>query len=169
MHVGDGAGDLAKGRGLKITTAGAFVHEAGIFPCHAGIVLALIGQVGANVTGGAVALTSENLQAELLLGGESAAVAVEEAIEWRATGENRPDETGQCARDFLWWKTYTPGSFIESQVHFIRILDGLEDQASCTGSEGDPPFVWMDSYTVQFWCWCAEIFRLAAVRGDRVQ
>src|SRR5579885_1719022 len=99
MHVGRGAGDLAQRGRFELAMARAGVGEAAIAPGDAGVVQPLVGEVWADMTRGTVCLPAKELKARRLPGRQSSAVAVDEAVEGRIAGENRPDETRQRARD----------------------------------------------------------------------
>ena len=56
---------------------------------------ALVGEVGADVAGGAITLATKDLQAGLLLWRERAAVTVDKAVEAGIARKNRTDVTGK--------------------------------------------------------------------------
>src|SRR5437870_10522971 len=86
VHVGSRPGDLAQRRSLEISVPGARISQPAITPGDAGVVQPLVGEVGADVAGDAVALSTEECEARLLLRGECGAVTVDEAVEWRVAG-----------------------------------------------------------------------------------
>ncbi len=99
MRVWGGAGDFPERRGLEVAAPAAFVCEASANPGDSCVVEPLVREVRTDVAGGAVAFPTEDLEAELLLGGECVAVAFYETVVGRVTGEDAADIGGEGVRD----------------------------------------------------------------------
>src|ERR1051326_517234 len=127
MHVWRSADDLAQCRRFEFAVRRTGIGEFAVAPGDAGVVQALIGEVGSNVAGNAVGFASEETEAGLLLGRERRAVAVDETVVARIAGKDGPDEAGQCTGDFRRRKAGAGGGFDERQVHLVGIFDGLQD------------------------------------------
>src|SRR6185436_6417290 len=83
-------------------------------------------KVRADVTGGAVALATEDLKTLLLFGSKRGSVAIDETVERRIAREDAADIAGQRTCDGGLVEVQTRGSFFETHVHFVRVLDRLE-------------------------------------------
>ena len=109
VHVRCGARDLTQSgrfeRAAILLVSGnaeaAIISEAPVAPGDAGVVKLLVGEVRSHVTGGAIATSAEHLQAQLLLGRESRAVAVHVTVNWRVAGQDRSHVARQGAGDRL--------------------------------------------------------------------
>src|SRR5262245_19874739 len=107
VHVRCGARDLAKSRRLERAAIllgsgnaeAPIIGEAAVAPGNASVVKLLVGEVRSHVAGGAIALSAEHLQAELLGGREGRAVAVHVTVNWRVAGYDRSQVARQGAGD----------------------------------------------------------------------
>src|SRR5205809_7983720 len=95
VHIGGRTRDFAECGCLETAAARPGIGKIAVAPGNAGVVEPLVGEVRTYMARDAVRLGTENLQAGLLRGRESCAVAVDETVEGRVAGEDGADEAGQ--------------------------------------------------------------------------
>ena len=104
----------------------SLVREFVVAPGDTGIVKSLVGEVRADVAGGAVPLPAKNLQALQLQSGEDARFSGRVAIEPRVPGANTSNiaREGACKRRLV--ELHASGGLGERHVHLVGTLDWME-------------------------------------------